>query len=96
MAPGTQPHALEVGEMIAGESMIAKTCFIGCMVLPGFPARQLRLDQRLFKSLVFITTFTAKAFFELAKDSGKALPFGHDPIPLWLRPMRLLSLGGGS
>jgi hypothetical protein len=70
----------------------AASYFAGSVLrLPGFPAWQIRLAQRLFKFLVFITTSPAKAFFELAKDSIKTLPFGHHLIPLWLRLKRLLS-----
>jgi anaerobic magnesium-protoporphyrin IX monomethyl ester cyclase len=70
----------------------AASYFAGSVLrLPGFPPWQIRLAQRLFKFLVFIRIFPAKAFFELAKDSIKALPFGHALIPQWLRLKRLLS-----
>ena len=70
----------------------AASYFAGSVLrLPGFPAWQIRLAQRLFKFLVFIRTSPAKAFFELAKDSVKALPFGHHLIPMWLHLKRLLS-----
>lgn len=64
--------------------------------LPGFPAWQIRLAQRLFKFLVFVRTSPPKAFFELTKDSVKALPFGHRLIPFWLRLKRLLAFGGAA
>lgn len=70
----------------------AASYFAGSVLrLPGFPAWQIRLAQRLFKFLVFIRTSPTKAFFELAKDTIKALPFGHSLIPHWLRLKRLLS-----
>jgi len=73
----------------------AASYFAGSVLrLPGFPHWQIRLAHRLFKFLVFIKTSPAKAFFELTKDSVKALPFGHSLIPHWLRLKRLLSSGG--
>lgn len=45
--------------------------------LPSFPPWKIHLAHRLFKFLVFLPSSPPRAFFELAKDSVKALPFSH-------------------
>lgn len=61
--------------------------------IPDFPAWQICIAQRLFKFLVFIKPAPVKAFFELAKDTVKALPFGHRLVQPWLRLKQLLWYG---
>lgn len=64
--------------------------------LPGFPAWQISIAQRLFKFLVFINAAPTRAFFELAKDIIKAMPFSHRLVNPWLRMKRLVTNGCGT
>jgi radical SAM superfamily enzyme YgiQ (UPF0313 family) len=80
--------------LVRNDSSAASYFASTVLSLPGFPAWQIRIAQRLFKFLVFIRTAPAKACFELAKDTVKTLPFGHRLIQPWLRLKRLLSKAG--
>jgi hypothetical protein len=73
------------------EDGAASSYFGGSVLrLPGFPAWEISLAHRLFKFLVFLRLSPLKACFELAKDTIKALPFGHHLLQPWLRLKRLL------
>jgi len=70
--------------LVAEDSAAASYFGRSVLRLPGFPAWQIRLAQRLFKFLVFVKYAPTKALYELGKDAVKALPFGYRLLKPWL------------